>query len=49
MHAFQPGDRVSFRTVAGEMLGTVETLHEDDVCTVRPDDGAELEDDSHLF
>ena len=39
MHIFQPGDQVSFRTVAGEMLGTVEDLHEDDVYAVRPDDG----------
>ena len=39
MSNFLPGDRVTFPTVAGEMLGTVETPHEDDVYTVRPDDG----------
>jgi hypothetical protein len=39
MHSFQPGDRVSFRTVTGERHGTVEEYHEDDVYTVNPDGG----------
>lgn len=39
MIIFAPGDRVGFRTVAGDMLGTVDGCHEDDVYSVRPDDG----------
>ena len=27
MNTFEPGARVSLRTIAGEMLGTVEELH----------------------
>jgi hypothetical protein len=35
---FPPGSRVRFRTCLGEMLGTVERVHEYDVHSVRPDD-----------
>jgi len=39
MSEFLPGDRVKFQTVAGEFYGTVAYVHEDDVYTVRSDDG----------
>lgn len=39
MTSFSPGDRVGFRTVAGDMTGTVEACHGDDVYSVRSEDG----------
>ena len=36
---YLPGDRVTFGATLGDLAGTVEALHGDDVYTVRPDDG----------
>jgi hypothetical protein len=36
---FPPRSRARFQTIRGEMLGTMECVHEHDVHSVRPDDG----------